>query len=182
MMESYNPHVESLRICFFKLKPHGLYGTCFCIFAKQKKQLFLLGHSIFETSSSESCRKKTGKNCCRRTQEKDLTLQHNRVKVSQNRCLSIVGPRFLRWSFHLFNGFSDAIQHPRCPMYDEFNYTYIPPLNQPNVDRLGPQKMTLSNLLPIGMKSRPVVLPMGFQEELRTKASWLAHDTCVTLL
>lgn len=38
MMESYNPHVESLKICFFKIKPNGFCGTCFCFFAKQKKQ------------------------------------------------------------------------------------------------------------------------------------------------
>ena len=71
--------------------------------------------------------------CCRTTQEKDLTLQHNRVKVSQNRCLSIVGPRFLEWSFHVvffwhfLDGFSDDIQHPRCSMYDGLTATTLAP-------------------------------------------------------
>ena len=52
-MESSNPHVESLKCVFFKLEPHGFLWNMFLFFAKQKKQLFVLGHPIFETRSSE---------------------------------------------------------------------------------------------------------------------------------
>ena len=130
-MESYYPHVESLKICVFKLKPHGFYGTCFFFLQSKRSNYFCLDIPFSKpglASPAEKRRIKIAEHCCRRTQEKDLTLQHNRVKVSHNRCLSI-GSRFLEWSFNgpsnvfLF-AFSDDIQHPRCPMYDEFNYTY----------------------------------------------------------